>query len=431
MAEYHNHHEYLSYIYDKYKKSNQYYKKVFKKDESSELFLILFEAMNVYPIYARPIIMPLKKKDDVEYDLKIQINQNLNINLEDINQWTKQINDKIKEFSTHGQKFKELHNKDKIRRFFSYEIIDTVNPLFPRSKITNAWVKMYELLSTYNFFNQKQSKTISTFHLCEHPGAFIYAVKDYIKNHGDQDHEFIFQSLEPGSNPKIFKPDPELIKRYEKNLDYGPKRGDVTNPENIRYYINKYKKNFYHLITSDCGLDYSEDFTIQESDMYKIFLGAFITAIGLSHQGSHYIFKLFSFNESKTIELLQLVCLFYEQVDVVRLLTDKSGSGEIYCVCYNFNYKYNIDPIIDTLIQYIDKKNSFVLDKLDDKFKSRIIIHHQLLTMRRITSYNQLIFRLFNNEYSQQHPEVKVYVKHLVNYYVNYFLTYIGLLSNA
>lgn len=62
MAEYHNHHEYLSYIYDKYKKSNEHYKNIFEKDAPSGYFLNLYQEMNIFPIYPQSIIMPLKKK---------------------------------------------------------------------------------------------------------------------------------------------------------------------------------------------------------------------------------------------------------------------------------------------------------------------------------------------------------------------------------
>jgi len=428
MARYYNYREYLTYIYDKYNKSKPYYTKKFDKDESPEMFLTYFESMNVFPIYPRPIIMPLKKKEE-QYDLEFKSSSNINFDVEKIGSMNKLLESKIKEFDSYGDKFRKLANTDKIRRFFSYEIIDAIKPKFPQSKITNAWVKMYELLSTYNLFDQ-ETKTINTFHLCEHPGAFVYAVQDYVKKNTKKPHEFIFQSLKPGNDFQIFRPDPNLVKNYGKNLDYGPKSGDLTNPENIRYYINHYKKNYYNLITSDCGLDYSDDFTKQELGMYKIFMGAFITAVGLSQQGSHYIFKLFSFNDLKTIEMLQIACLFYEEVDAVRLLTDKSGSGEIYIVCCNFNYKGKIDNAIDILLKYMESGDGFILSKFDEKFTSRIVKHHQLLSMRRITNYNQLLFRFFNNNYADEMPEVKIYVKNLTEYYTNYFLTFVGLISN-
>jgi 23S rRNA U2552 (ribose-2'-O)-methylase RlmE/FtsJ len=78
----------------------------------------------------------------------------------------------------------------------------------------------------------------------------------------------------------------------------------------------------------------------------KFFYGALITAIGISSNGSSYIFKFFSFNDKKTIELLQIASLFYEKVDIVRTLTTKSASGENYCVCLNYNYTGDKEDVL-------------------------------------------------------------------------------------
>jgi hypothetical protein len=116
-------------------------------------------------------------------------------------------------------------------------------------------------------------------------------------------------------------------------------------------------------------------------------------------------------------------------VDLTRLMTDKSGSGEIYVVCTNFNYKKNdFDEVFEKLLKYIDADdNEFIIDKFDEEFMDNIIKYHYLLTIRRITNYNMLLFRLYNAEYAIASKEVRMYVKHLTDYYVNYYIKYIEL----
>lgn len=446
MSVRYNHKEYFNYISNKYTTSKKIYKRTYDDKDDPLTFPVVYESMNVYPIYPVPIIMPLKKKNN-KYDFQLVGNSKLSMNINILSELSQVLYNKLDEFDKYVEKFKKFKMRDKIRRFFDYEIRDKLNQILDdRPKITNAWVKMYELLSTYRIFENTEDQILNTFHICEHPGAFIFAIKKYIKMNIKKKHKFIYQSLKP-DKPNIFRPNKILLDKYPHSLDYGPKNtGDITDNDNIRYYYNKYKNTKFNLITSDCGMDFAEKFKMQENELYKIFLGALITAIGLSTFGSNYIFKLFSFNEKKTIELLYIACMFYERVDLVRTLTTKSGSGEMYCVCLNYNYKAsenssNINKVqsindkfdaknkkhlIDKLISYMNNDKTFLLNKIDDKFIKRIINNHKLITLRRLTNINMLLFRLFNIEYIDKNPKIKIFVKHFVEYYVKYFISYLG-----
>ena len=430
---YYNHREYIKFIVDKYNKSKDKYTTIFKENNINK-FLTMYESMNVYPIYPLPIIAPLKRSgENMSSELKLtkgKYDTQVISTMDEINKTSKKLYNKIDELKSYNTKFQELRNKEKIRRVFNYEIRDTINKLMNTDDITNAWLKMYEILTVYHFFDNINNDTINTFHICEHPGKFIFAIEKYIKNnHNKTKHNYYFQSLKPIKGTKIFRADPKLLKCCSDKLDYGKDgSGDITNKDNIKYYREKYGHMHFNLITSDCGLNYSHDFKKQESGLYKIFFSAFVCAIGLSSQGSNYVFKLFSFDLPKTIELLQITCLFYDSVDLVRPLTTKSGSGEIYCVCTNFNYDGDIDYAFNELLNYIDSDNDeHILNDFNQKFLSRLKKHHQLFTLRRMTNINSLIFRFINYEYANDHPEVKSYVKNLVDYYTNYFIIFIGL----
>ena len=172
MATYYNYDTYMSHIKSRYRCSqNDYKNKLDTKND--EKFLITYEKMNVFPIFPRPIIMKLKTKD---FDIKLEKNNNLKsvkLKLNDI------LIDKIKEFKSYNSLFGKNKNLDsKVRRFFDYEIKDKLAEIL-KYKVSNAWVKMYEILSSYTLFSDNE--TLKTFHLCEHPGAFVLATQEWIK----------------------------------------------------------------------------------------------------------------------------------------------------------------------------------------------------------------------------------------------------------
>lgn len=416
-----NYDQYYPYIKKKFDASQINYKKIFTTNDTPDDFFFTYESMNVYPTFPSPIILSLKNKNDV-------FNPTLEFKIENnIIQYENMLKSKMKEYAHNLKKIINLADSEKIRRYFDYEIRDVLKKKYNIPHITNAWIKMYELLITYNLFSDDNPNEILTMHICEHPGKFIFAIKDFIKNKlSDSPHKFVFQSLNPTKNKAGFKVDPELKNDSSGILDYGKNStGDITNIDNINHYIKTYSDKNFKLITSDCGEDFSDDFTLQEMGLYKIYLSALVTSIGLSKPGTNYIFKLFSFSNIKTIELLYIACMFYESVDIVRVMTTKGNSSEIYCVCQNYNYDKN-NKILDKLINYInDQSVSFV--KLYDKaFIERIIKYHHLLTIRRITSINQLLFRLFNDDYTKSNNVIISTIKLYVDYYTNYFIKYIG-----
>ena len=478
---------YDKYIYQKYNVSKNDYKKIFKENDNYYDFLLIYENLNVYPTFPEPILMTLINENEIfnENDLASEqgsgaISPHIaddpigdservplgthddEFNMDTISSFKKLLNEKINEFTMlYGEK-KEVNDNletDKIRRYFDYEIRDILKKKLNKD-ITNAWIKMYEILVTYEKKNdplikinntetedvhkkaQEQyprilqmtnNKIIETFHICEHPGKFIFAVNDYIKkmfvnSKHNFKHSFVFQSLNPKLNIEAFPLDKKLIALENNKLDYGINNtGDITQIDNIQYYIDKYNKHNFKLITSDCGMDFSEDFTKQEEGLFHIFLSALIIAIGLSSNDTVYVFKMFSLLDIKTIQLLYIACKFFSRVDILRLLTTKGFSGEIYCVCRYGNKKINKNEIIEKLFDLINHPNKLIYKKYDKLFIERITKINKLLTVRRILSINQLIFRIVNYNYVNDNKQILKIVKGYVDYYTNYFIDYIGM----
>lgn len=408
---------YYKYIINKYLASKNNYNTVFQKNDNPYDFLLFYENMNVYPTFPQPIVLTVKNPEE-------SFQQTSNLEMNKINKYKKMVDDKITEYMSYINKISTYKNKKKIRRYFDYEIRDTLKKILGKD-ITNAWVKMYEILVTYQVdFNEP---IVNTFHICEHPGKFIFAVKDYL-NKIDKpiEHHFVFQSLNPKFNTEGFRVDKLLLHDKSGTLDYGiTNTGDITNIDNIMYYIEKYQNQKFKLITSDCGLDFGDDFTKQETGLYQVFLSALIVAIGLSSGDSMYVFKFFSLFEEQTIQMIYLASQIFEKVDIVRVMTTKGPSGENYCVCSHPNPKINKEEYINQLIDHLKNPNQTIYQQYDPRFIERINDIVKVLAIRRITAINQMIFRLLNFNYVTEHPDTVDMVQKYVDYYTHYFVNYI------
>jgi len=137
------------------------------------------------------------------------------------------------------------------------------------NNISQAWLKMYEIISECGIVPLNKSGVFKSFHFCEAPGTFINCLNNYVYTKTKfNNFEWMAQSLHPRL-AKI-KDAYGIIKRHPKNWDWGVDgTGDITNPDNIRHYAKIIKlfsmasiKNMAStgteppfLITADAGLE--------------------------------------------------------------------------------------------------------------------------------------------------------------------------------
>jgi len=105
--------------------------------------------------------------------------------------------------------------------------------------VSRAWNKMREILVDTDFFDnltRNQTKTITGFHTCEAPGAFVNSIVYWLQNMNVR-YEWTAQSLFENGLGDSYK----FIAKTSKNWDYGPKKtGDITDIANFKYYLTKY-----------------------------------------------------------------------------------------------------------------------------------------------------------------------------------------------
>lgn len=104
---------------------------------------------------------------------------------------------------------------------------------------------MYEILKTTRII--EENNRFAVFHLCE---AFIYAIQHYIKNHSGLQvvYDWHAASLRDPQLENQFT----IIRRTREKWSYGKDgTGDITKPENIRYFRDVCKTKDW--IIGDCG----------------------------------------------------------------------------------------------------------------------------------------------------------------------------------
>ncbi len=408
---------------DKYVFSEKYYKKKFT-NEDSHFFLNILDQLNVYTLYPEPVIYKIHKPKKLIFK----------------NEEQKNYADELKDLV--DKKNKEIRNMNydeettPFRKFFSAEIGDYIETKFNAEYVSIAWLKIYELLAQFELFKGKDK--VRYFGVCEHPGAFIYSINHYVKTQITTDFDFIFQSLKPNkSNKEIFRAEPKLLEKYRDKIDYALGDGDITNLDNIKYYHSTYSndektkkeikcgdpyKGQFDIVTADCGLDTSEDFTNQELSLIKIYFGAFLTSLGICKKGGCYIQKLFTFYDFKMQELIYLASYYFESVHLVKTLTTKPASGEIYMVCTNFQGCDDYDKLFSYYQNYSSK---YSLIKIEDDEFQKIFYFNAIVSLRRLLNVNYLIFRNINKEYYKNIKKIydmaELQTYHYVKYYCKYY----------
>ena len=205
--------------------------------------------------------------------------------------------------------------------------------------ITNAWLKMYELLSFCDSMFQlkaKKNAPLRTMHFAEAPGNFILAFNHKLSSEYPQ-IEWVWNAnsyiTDSGS---IYLDDKyNLIKNYPDRWKYGAEcNGDITRISNIRDFSTLEK---YDVVTSDVKFAPPEmNYDEEENCNSAVQLGQVLCALATLATGGIAILKFLSIYESATQSMIALLSQHFEKVYLTKPLTSKSQNSEIYIVCVNF-----------------------------------------------------------------------------------------------
>ena len=225
--------------------------------------------------------------------------------------------------------------------------------------ITNAWMKCWEMIHTFDLVPVDHPDTFTIFCNAEFPGAFILALNHYIKTSTkSKKYEWYANSLWPGdgkgTNKEIFKDSFKLYEKYPDRWLMNDKNGgSVLDPKMI-WIIEDRLMDSVDLYTSDIGI--GAEFDEEEAEA-PLNLGQIICALKTLKRGGTMVCKMFLFFKPFNMSLLRLLCNVFEHFYVTKPIASRGGNSEIYII--GKGYKKNQD-IIDTLMHSLktwDKKS--------------------------------------------------------------------------
>jgi 23S rRNA U2552 (ribose-2'-O)-methylase RlmE/FtsJ len=223
-----------------------------------------------------------------------------------------------------------------------YELINTFSNRLSLPKSTcclhplsRSFFKMVEMLHHLDFFDRHKHPKYKSMHICEGPGGFIEA----FYHMADAKHKLIQASyaMTLKSTNAIIPGWRRATQFLQKNptisILYGPtKTGDIYDPENQKACMEAVGQMGAHLVTSDGGFDFSEDFTNQEKNILRLLVSSSIVLLECVACEGDVVIKVFDCNSQVTRDLLYLLASCFQSWTLYKPVTSRPCNSEWYFI---------------------------------------------------------------------------------------------------
>jgi len=118
------------------------------------------------------------------------------------------------------------------------------------------------------------------------------------------------------------------------------KTGNLISLDNFIHCATKYR-NKMEIITADGGFDFSVDFNNQENMATQLILCEVFYALAMQKQGGTFILKIFDVFHKATVDILYLLCYYYNNVSIMKPHTSRIANSEKYIVCQGFKIAHS------------------------------------------------------------------------------------------
>jgi hypothetical protein len=299
------------------------------------------------------------------------------------------------------------------------DLTDKVQTLLHDYSISQAWLKMYEIITDCNLIPTNRKGIYKTFHICEAPGTFISCINNYIHTKTSYDtFEWKAQSLKPKgvkSHPTTIGDTYGLIKKYPYNWDFGiDNTGDITNIENIKYYAKIAKDMNINLMTSDCGLPWGDP------KYYQVAYASYVSILYSLPQNGTMLYKILSPIDIPLI--WNLIYITYRNFKELYFFkpVQNSQSREFYII--GKGYLGTEQSVLDKLLNIIPKfeENNTTFNKeeydlFNDTYPDDFVIQVQNICEKLAANYVNSIERIIY--YVDNIDDLgKEYQKHIESY---------------
>lgn len=267
--------------------------------------------------------------------------------------------------------------------------------------VTNAWMKMYEILNKHPKLIPYKT-VVKSFHLCEAPGAFISAIHHYLTNRQIK-LDWYAQTLVPNANNGALADHYQLIKKYPNRWLFGDQTdnsGDITHCYLHRYYANHPHLQNIDLITADAGI-YTPPNQLEmvESNLIKVTLGQVACILACLRQGGSAILKVFlPMAEPLTISLVYLLYQHFKEVYFSKPTTSHCTNSEVYLVLIHYTHKCSktINQLSQLLTDPLLASKQSLFDQYPFHFSAQYLKHVRYLINRQISALHQSYYYYYH-----------------------------------
>lgn len=335
------------------------------------------------------INIPSFNNNNINFDIK-KYDENLIDNIYISNSlyvYLSNIKQQIDNFNTLWDQYKKITNP--------YEYIHTTIPNYKNSickykPLSRSFFKMIEIINSFNLLNDETN--ITSFHLAEGPGGFIEAFTYYRKKSNDTYYGMTL--ISDDINIPSWKKSMNFINNNSNIiLENGiTNNGNLFEKENLKFCYEKYNHSINY-ITADGGFDFSIDFNKQEDLSFKLILTQIFYAILMQKKNGTFILKIFDIFKYKTIEIIYLLSILYENTYIYKPNTSRIANSEKYIICKNFklinlNLDYNIINNFDYILDNINNIYSLFNFDLPKLFINKIEEINAIYGQQQIENIN-------------------------------------------
>ena len=262
--------------------------------------------------------------------------------------------------------------------------------------ISRSYFKLLEILHEFNLFQENKSFSC----IAEGPGGFIQCIHD-IYNKKSININCVNAITLISEDRKIPYWNVNILKNHKNNIHYGKdKTGDIYKLTNALDYIKSHKEKSY-LVTSDGGFDFSDNYNEQENNCVKLLFCEIFIALNVQEINGSFVIKVFDLLNLKTIQLLYILYLHYEEINFYKPDTSRLSNSEKYIVCKGFR-GVNVD-INNLMVKVYDNLELFTLF-VPESFLNEINLFNKLFIENQKKNINEVLKIVKDNRHIQNKP---------------------------
>ena len=284
--------------------------------------------------------------------------------------------------------------------------------------ITNAWLKIYEIIDHYKLI--PKNGLFRYFDNASFPGSFILAINHYINTNTSSKLEWYGSSYIGGGE---LEDQYNLYKNYPDRWTMSKTNNGDVRDINIILDIVKQTNKKFDLYTSDLGINVEDvklkynrsGWDYQEELHANANLGQVLTGLLLLKKSGNMVIKMYSFFTSRSISLLGMLTVLFKKVEISKPVFSAIRSTEIYIICLDYkgeSYFKNTD-LYDKIVSRLDDdydnlKPIITRGCITESFITDMIEHQTMLTERQIRSINEKLDVFYGRLNVKDIPYIKM-----------------------